>query len=56
MTFYTCAGTRKVILDVVSQIDSNLFIKGFKGLVRRRGCLSVMISDNGRNSVLNETV
>ena len=56
VTFYTCAATRGVILDVVPHINSSSFIKGFKRFVSRRGCPSVMISDNGRNFALNETV
>ena len=50
------AGTRGVILDVVPHIDSSSFIKSFRRFVSRRVCVSVMISDNGRNFVSNETV
>ena len=54
MTLYTCAETRGVILDVVPHIDSSSFMKSLRQFVSRRGCPSVMISDNGKNS--NETV
>ena len=53
---YTCAGTRGVILDIVSHIDLIAFIKSLRRFVSRRGCPSVMISGNGRNFVSNETV
>ena len=56
VTLYTCAGTRGVILDVVPHIHSSSLIKSFRRFVSRRGCPSVMISDNGRNFVSNETV
>ena len=56
VTLYTCAGTRGVILDFVPHIDPNSFIKGFRRFVSRRCCLSVMISDNSRNFVSDETV
>ena len=56
VTLYTCAGTRGVILHVVPHIDSSSFIKNFRVFASRRGCPSVMISDNGRNFVSNETV
>ena len=56
VTLYTCAGTHGGILDVVPRIDSSLFIKSFRRFVSRRGCPSVMIIDNGRNFVSNETV
>ena len=56
VTLYTCAGTRGVILDVVPHIDSTSSIKGFRRFVSKRGCPSVMISDNGRKFVSNETV
>ena len=49
-------GTRGVILDVVPHIDSTSFTKCFRQCVSRRDCLTVKISDNGRNFVSNETV
>ena len=56
VTLYTYGGTRGVILDVVPHINSTSFIKSFRRFISRRGCPSVMISDNGRNFVSNETV
>ena len=56
VTLYACAGTGVAILDVVPYIDSSSFTKSFRRFVSRRGCPSVMISDNVRNFVSNETV
>ena len=56
VTLYKYAGTRGVILDVVPHIDSSSFIESFRQFVSRQCCPSVMISDNGRNFVSNETV
>ena len=56
VTLYACAGTRGVILVVVPHIDSTSFIKIFRRFISRWGCPSVMISDDGRNFVSNETV
>ena len=41
-------------IDVVPHIDSRRFVS-FRPFVSRRGCPSVVISDNGRNFVSNET-
>ena len=55
VTLYTCGGTRGVILDIMHHINSTPLIKSFRQFVRRRGCPSVLISDNGRNFVSTET-
>ena len=56
VTLHACAGTRGVILVVVPHIDSTSFIKIFRRFISRWGCPSVMISDDGRNFVSNQTV
>lgn len=55
VTLYTCGGTRGVILDIMHHINSTPLIKSFRQFVRRRGCPSVLISDNGRNFMSTET-
>ena len=46
VTLYTCAASRAVILDLTPHLDSHSY---------RRGCLSNVISDGGRNFVSDET-
>ena len=45
--WYTCASTRVVVLDVVRDTSSTTFIDTFCRLITRRGCPSVVLSDNG---------
>ena len=56
VTLYTCPERRGVILDAVLHIDWTSFVKSFRQFVSRQGCPSVMIWDNDRNFMSNETV
>ena len=52
---YTCATSRAVILDLTPHLDSYSFIRRFWRFVARLGCPCSVISDGGRNFVLDET-
>ena len=51
----TCAASRAVILDVVNSSNTQNFIQSFKRFIARRGCPSIMISDNGASFTADET-
>ena len=55
LLYYTCATTRAVILDVVNNANTNNFLNSFKRFLSRRGCPSLMISDNGSVFVADAT-
>ena len=55
VVIYTCASTRAVILEVVSAADTPTFIQCFRRFIARRGCPSIVISDNGPSFVADET-
>ena len=55
VVIYTCATTRAVILDVVSNANTDNFLNSFKRFLSRRGCPSLMLSDNGSVFVADAT-
>ena len=52
---YTCMATRAVILDVVNNANTDGFLNSFKRFLARRGCPSIMITDNGSVFTAKET-
>ena len=55
VTLYTCAASRGLVLDIVPSLSLHSFIDCFRRFVNRRGCLSYVISDGGKNFVSTET-
>ena len=55
IVIYTCTATRAVILDVVSNANTDNFLNSFKRFLSRRGCPATMISDNAGIFTCNET-
>ena len=55
VVLYTCASTRAVILEVVHNANAGTFISSFNRFISRRGCPSVMVSDNGPSFKAEET-
>ena len=55
VTLYTCAASRAVILNLTRHIDSHSFVRSFRLFIVRCGCPSNVISDSGRNFILDET-
>ena len=55
VTLYTCAASRAVILNLTRHIDSHSFVRSFRLFIARCGCPSNVISDSGRNFILDET-
>ena len=55
VVLYTCTTTRAVILDVVSNANTDNFLNSFKRFLSRRGCPTKMISDNGSVFVAHAT-
>ena len=55
VVIYTCASTRAIILDVVHNYHSSTFINCFKRFIAKRGCLSTVISDNGKTFISEDT-
>ena len=47
IVIYTCASTRGVILDVVTDGSSETFINTLKKFISTRGCPPKILSDNG---------
>ena len=46
IVLYTCAAMRGVVLEVVRDTSSATFLDSFRRFISRRGCPSVIISDN----------
>ena len=46
---FTCATTRAVHLELVTDMSANAFIRAFRRFTGRRSCPRVIISDNGTN-------
>ena len=44
---YTCAKTRGVVLDLVSDASTKTFVNSIKKFISRRGCPRIILSDNG---------
>ncbi|XP_057302740.1 uncharacterized protein LOC130636906 [Hydractinia symbiolongicarpus] len=55
LTWYTCASSRALVLDLVPRPDSSSFISSFRRFIWRRGCPDHIIADNGSNFVLRDT-
>ena len=55
VTLYTCASTRVILLDLVPQPNSTLFINSFRRMIAKRGCPNNVISDNAKNFISDET-
>ena len=55
VSLYTCASTRAIILDVVHNAKADAFVYSFSRFIARRGCLSLVVSDNGTIFTANET-
>ena len=55
VVIYTCAASRAVILDVVNSSNTQNFIQSFRRFIARRGCPSIMISDNDASFTSDET-
>ncbi|XP_065182497.1 uncharacterized protein LOC135813325 [Sycon ciliatum] len=48
LVLYTCAVTRAVHLDLVSDLSTTTFLRSFRRFVARRGVPAVVKSDNGK--------
>ena len=55
ITLYTCAVRRAIILDLIPAMDPSVLKRSIKGFISCRGCPSNIISDNSKNSILQET-
>ena len=55
IVLYTCASTRAIILEVVNSCNTKNFIQSLRRFMARRGCPSLIISDNGASFVADET-
>ena len=55
VSLYTCAATRAIILDVVHNAKADTFIYSFTRFIARRGCPSLVVSDNGTNFTADVT-
>ena len=55
VVLYTCAASRGLILDVVSSATSKAFIHSLRRFIARRGCPSLIISDNGSVFTADDT-
>ena len=53
--FDTCANTRDVYLDVVSDCSSTECINALRRFISRFGVPSIILSDNGTSFVSKET-
>ena len=51
VTFYACASTRAILLDLVPRQSSTSFINSFRRMIVRRGCPNNIISDNGKKTL-----
>ena len=47
VALYSCCLSRGIFLEVLPSLETDEFIKGFKGLIARRGRPSLVYSDNG---------
>ena len=55
IVLYTCAATRGVVLEVVRNTSSAAFLDSFRRFISRRGCPSVIISDNSSPFIAKDT-
>ena len=55
IVLYTCAATRAIILDAVNNASSKTFLQSLTKFISRRGCPSLIISDNGSVFKSDET-
>ena len=55
ISFFTCASTRAVSLEVVHNCKATIFTDAFSRFVARRGCPSVVVVDNGPTFDAKET-
>ena len=55
VSLYTCASTRAIILDVVHNAKADTFVYSFSRFIARRGCPSLVVSDNGTIFTASET-
>ena len=55
VTLYTCAASRAIILDLTPGMDSSVLKRSIKRFINCRGCLSNIISGNGKNFISQET-
>ena len=55
ITLYTCASTRNIYLDVVSDPSSKVLIRNLQRFICRRGCSNMITTDYGSNFIADET-
>ena len=55
VSLYTCGSTRAIVLDVVYNAKADTFVYSFSRSLARRGCPSLVVSDNGTIFTANET-
>ena len=49
LCLFTCLETRACHLEMAFSLDTDSFLMAFSRFIKRRGCPSVMVSDNGTN-------
>ena len=54
-TLYTCASSRAIVLDLVTQPSAPEFHASFRRFIARRGCPDHVITDNGSNFTAKDT-
>ena len=52
---YTCASTRNIYLDIVSDPSSKVLIRNVQRFICRRGCPNMITTDSGSNFIADET-
>ena len=55
ITMYTCASTRNIYLDIVSDPSSKVLIRNLQRFICHRGCPNMITTDNGSNFIADET-
>ena len=55
VSLYTCASNRAIILDVVHNAKADTFVYSFSRFIAKRGCPSLVVSDNGTIFTANKT-
>ena len=55
VVLYTCASTRGVVLDLVHNNQSKVFVNSLSRFISRRGCRVTVLSDNGKTFIAEDT-